>query len=155
MYNDAKEFFIHSTTAIIVAIFGILMLCFAFSVWTRLDELFVRVKTSTKEGPIIVFIALAVLFVVFGIIVALYSFDQVYTSRFTEQVVVFVANAMWPILFAIMILDLGLVVTQYLSKKTIRIRNITGSLYILSAGVVITAFLDFFMEYTGIYPVGT
>lgn len=138
-----------------MAIFGILMLCFAFSVWTKVDELVTRLRTSAKEGPMIVFIALAVLFVVFGIIVALYSFDQVYTSRFTEQVVVFVANALWPVLFAIMILDLGLVVSQYLAKKTFRIRNITGSLYVLSAGVVITAFLDFFMEYTGIYPVGT
>lgn len=85
----------------------------------------------------------------------LYSFNQIYITRFTEQVLVFVDNSVWPFIFAIMVLDLGIIVTEYLFKKTVRVRILAGMLFIISAGVVISSFLDFFMEYTGIYPAGT
>lgn len=39
----------------------------------------------------ILFVALAIVFFIVGIVVGLYSLNEVYTTRFTEEVIVFFA----------------------------------------------------------------
>lgn len=151
VYDTMKDLLFHSTTIFIGLIIGVLLLCYSFSIYTKIDELLVSIHDSPNKGAIMLFVVLAILSLVFGIIVAIYALDDTYTTRLTEKVILFVANLTWPVVFALMLLNFGFVATQYLSNKTIRFRNIAASLYIASAGLLITAFLDYFMEYTQMY----
>ena len=65
------------------------------------------------------------------------------------------ANALWPILFAIMVYHFGSVLTGYLSHGSIRFSSIVGCLYIVGAGLIFTAFIDFLLVYTNVYASGT
>jgi uncharacterized membrane protein len=44
LYEEVKDFIVHSTSIIIMMILGVLVLCYAFSVWTKLDEFLIRLR---------------------------------------------------------------------------------------------------------------
>jgi len=153
--NDLEEFFLMSTGTLILFIVGALVLIYSYDIVDRLNNSLKRLVNNAKGTSGLVFIIVAAILIVVALVMGFYSLDTVYTYRDTQRVLVFIANALWPFLFAFMVYYFGSVFVGYLSDGHVRYGSIVGCLYIVGAGLIITGFVDFLLDYTDVYSSST
>lgn len=150
--DSVDKFFLGSTTLFIFLAMGVLIMLYAYSLDEKIRGGLHHFMDRVRAGSIIiVFVIAAVLLFLFGIILGVYSMDDIYTTRTTERVLVFIANGMWPALFGIMMYLFGVLVDGYMSRRSIRYLSIIGCLNVLAIGLIMTGALDYLIGYTGLF----
>ena len=155
MASDLEDYFLRSTGTLILFIVGAVVLIYSYDIVDRLNNALKRLVNNAKGTSGLVFIIVAAVLVIAAIVMGFYSLDTVYTYRDTQRVLVFIANALWPFLFAFMVYHFGSVFVGYVSDGHVRFGSIVGCLYIVGAGLIITGFVDFLLDYTEVYSVNT
>lgn len=148
--EDLQTFFLSSTSLIITAILGMLIIFYSYDTLSYLHAKLKGLRSSVKTGLFILTVTAAALFVALAFILGIYSLDQIYTYRMSQRILVFCANALWPAFFALMTIHFGLFMTVFLSKGSVKYTSIVGCLYIVASGLIATGVLDFLLIYTSV-----
>ncbi len=153
--SDLENFFLISTGVLIVFIVGSLIICYAYDIADRLNDALRRLVNNSKGASGLMFILVAGVLFMVGIVMGFYALDTIYTYRDTQKIILFIANALWPCLFALMVYHFGSVLNGYTSDGYVRFGSIVGCLYIVGAGLMITGLADFLLIYTEVYSNAT
>ncbi|MFA6869515.1 MAG: DUF373 family protein [Methanomethylophilus sp.] len=152
--DDLINWFLGSTTSIIMFIIGMLMLLYSYNMFERGRAQADKWAARAKAGSLsVIFLIASALFVMFGFVVGGYSLNDIHTTSTAQTVSWFIYNSIWLILFGIMFYLTGDMLDRYFSNKKVKYRTITYCLDILAAGLLITAFLDLLQSYMGLYHV--
>lgn len=95
----------------------------------------------------VVFALISLVFVLAGLIVGYLSLGDVYIPAFFEGFLWFVSNALWMMIFALLIYQVGDLIDTYLLTKKIKMSFIIGSINIVSMGLIATGALDLLLAY--------
>lgn len=136
------------TTPLVAFLGGFFALLYAYNtsewaaVWSK------KWSARIKGGSVtVVFTLVAWIFVLSGIIIGYLSLNEIYISSFYRGAIWFVSNALWMMIFALLIYHVGDLVDTYLSTKTIKMSFIVGSINIVSIGLIATGSLDLVLGY--------
>ncbi|MDD4668341.1 MAG: DUF373 family protein [Candidatus Methanomethylophilus sp.] len=152
--DDLINWFLGSTTSIIMFIIGMLMLLYSYNMFERGRAQADKWAARAKAGSLsVIFLIASALFVMFGFVVGGYSLNDIHTTSTAQTVSWFIYNSIWLILFGIMFYLTGDMLDRYFSNKKVKYSTITYCLDILAAGLLITAFLDLLQSYMGLYHV--
>ncbi|MBE6527497.1 MAG: DUF373 family protein [Thermoplasmata archaeon] len=149
--TDLENFFLISTGTLILFIVGAMVLVYSYDIIDRINNVLKRLVNNSKDASGLVFVIVAAILVVVSIVMGIYSLDTVYTYRDTQRIILFIANALWPFLFALMVYHFGAVLNGYLNEGYVRFGSIVGCLYIVGAGLLLTGIADFLLVYTDVY----
>lgn len=136
------------TTPVVVFMIGMFIILYGnnMSEWMAIW----RSKWSTriKSGSVTVtFFLIASLFALLGVIVGYLSLGDIYISSFFKGALWFISNALWMMIFALLIYQVGDLVDMYLSTQKIKLSFIIGSINIVAMGLIFTGALDILLAY--------
>ncbi|MDD2626602.1 MAG: DUF373 family protein [Candidatus Methanomethylophilus sp.] len=138
--DDLINWFLGSTTSIIMFIIGMLMLLYSYNMFERGRAQADKWAARAKAGSLsVIFLIASALFVMFGFVVGGYSLNDIHTTSTAQTVSWFIYNSIWLILFGIMFYLTGDMLDRYFSNKKVKYSTITYCLDILAAGLLITA----------------
>ncbi len=153
-YPNLNTFFLNSTTLILVGVLGIIITMYAYSFPEWVAGKLKYLRHGFKDTATIGALVFCALFFALAVILGVYSLDSVYTYRTVQKVILFCANAIWPVLFMLMTINFAIVISG-LSRGKVRYNNIVGCLYIVGIGMFATAFADYLLEYVGVISLNT
>ncbi len=153
-YPDLHDFFVNSTTLILVGALGIIVTMYAYSFPEWVASKLKYLRNGFRDTATIGAIVFCALFFALAVIMGVYSLDSVYTYRTVQKIILFCANAIWPVLFMLMTINFAVVISG-LSRGKVRYNNIVGCLYIVGIGMFATAFADYLLEYVGVISLNT
>jgi len=136
------------TTPMVVLVIGVFILLYGYN---TSDVLYVwggRWVSKVRNGSVTaVFFLISLLFVVLGLIIGYLSLGELYTPTFIQETLWFISNALWMILFAFLIYNVGDLVDMYISTRRIKLSFIIGSINLVAIGLIATAALDILLAY--------
>ncbi len=151
---DLTDWFLASTTTIIIFMIGLLLLLYSYNMFERGREWSHKWMVRAKAGSLtVIFMLAAVIFILFGFIVGIYSLNEVHTTNISGEIAWFTYNATWLIIFGFMFYLTGDVLDRYLNNRQIKYSSIIYCLDLLAGGLMITAFLDLLLSYLHVYQV--
>jgi putative membrane protein len=140
------------TTPSITFLIGMLFILYAYNVQDWLSRWKSKWISRIKRGSVsVTFVLISSLFFISGLIVGYLSLGDVYSVSMLQSIVWFGSNALWPILFAILVYQVGDLFDMYLSTHTIKLSFIVGSINIVAIGLLLTGVIDIVLEY---YDIG-
>ncbi|MCL2295999.1 MAG: DUF373 family protein [Methanomassiliicoccaceae archaeon] len=147
-YMNGNSSFSNVTTPLVVFLIGLFLLVYGyntpelFSVWSK------NWISGIKNGSVtITFFLVSLLFLVVGCIVGYLSLEELYIPTFMHGVLWFASNAMWLMIFAVLIYQIGDLVDMYISTKRIKLSFIIGSINLVAIGLIATGALDILLAY--------
>lgn len=144
------------TSFFVIFLIGLTFVLYAYNIEDKYANWRTKWVSRMKRGSVTVTFALiSVIFVLTGVVLGYYSMSAVYLTGFTQAVVWFLYNALWLVIFAVLIYMVGGFVDGYISTKTIKLSFIVGSLNMLSTGLLVTGALDILISYMGINSVNS
>ncbi|MCQ2079838.1 MAG: DUF373 family protein [archaeon] len=145
-------FIANTTTIFIFFVVGLLMAFYAYNLEERISNQWNAWKNRASRGSITtVFFAASALVIVVGIVVSIYSLNDVYTTRDTQVVLLFLVYFLWFFLFSILIYISGIILDGYLNSRTVKYTYITLILNIVSVGLIVNGGLDILIDYVGLH----
>ncbi|AIZ56363.1 hypothetical protein Mpt1_c04710 [Candidatus Methanoplasma termitum] len=136
------------TTPMVFFLIGAFIVLYGYNVAEWVSSRRVKWIDRIRSGSVsFTFIFLALLFVIVGLVAGYLSLNELYVPTILEGGLWFISNALWFIIFAILIYQVGDLVDTYLSTKKIKISFIIGSINIVAIGLIITGALDIILAY--------
>lgn len=137
-----------ATTPLVVFFIGILFILYAYNfndgivIWKN------KWVSRIKRGSVTVtFSLVAFLFFVSALVVGFYSTNDMYYTNILQPLLWFLSNALWLMVFAILIYQIGDLIDRYISTKTIKLSFIVGSINIVAIGLIMMGSLDVLLSY--------
>lgn len=153
-YSDPKDWFLASTTAVIIFILGLLLMIYSYNLPERTRDWVDKWASRARHGSLtVIFLIAAAVFVIFGIFVGYYALTDVHTTNVFQEGVWFLSNALWLVLFGLMFYMVGDLLDRYLNEKRVKYTFITNCIDIVAIGLLITAALDFIITSLGFYHI--
>ena len=147
-YMNDDTSFSSVTTPLVVFLIGIVIILYGYNTPELLSRWSGSLKSRIKSGSVTVtFYLVSVLFVLVGIIVGYLSLKEVYISSFLQGALWFISNALWLMIFAVLIYQVGDLVDMYISTKRIKLSFIIGSINLVAVGLIATGALDIILAY--------
>ncbi|WP_400208616.1 DUF373 family protein [Methanomethylophilus alvi] len=142
--DDLSDFFISSTTLFIVFFIGVMLALYSYSVDERLRRAKDKWAERAKRGSVTVIFSIGGLaLMAIGVVIGFISLTDYYTTRTLQRLVLFVCNALWPVLFGIILIMGGTLLDRYMNSHVIKYRFITHCLDIVAIGMLLTGAFDF------------
>jgi putative membrane protein len=140
------------TTPLIAFLIGMLFILYAYSIQDWFSKWKTKWVSRIKRGSVsVTFVLISSLFFVSGLIIGYLSLGDVYSVSLVQSAAWFGSNALWLIIFAILVYQVGDLFDKYLSTRTIKLSFIVGSINIVAIGLLVTGVLDIILQY---YDVG-
>ncbi|MDR3283477.1 MAG: DUF373 family protein [Candidatus Methanoplasma sp.] len=135
-----------ATTPLMAFLIGALFILYAYNMQERFLKWKNKWVARVKRGSVTAtFMLVSSLFAISGVIIGYFSLDGVYSPSIIQSTVLFASNALWPLLFAVLVYLVGDLLDVYFSTRTIKLSFIVGSINIMSIGLIITSILDFIL----------
>ncbi|MCQ2070649.1 MAG: DUF373 family protein, partial [archaeon] len=152
--QGVRDFLDHTTTTILVFIVGFILYAYSNDVSSKWHENVEKWKNRWKVGSLsLVFDIAAMMVILFGVVVGVYSVRELYLVTYFEVFAVFLANLLWFGIFSVMLVLMGWLLDNYFNNHTIKYSFITTCLNLLATGLVITGAVDFIVNYIGLRTV--
>jgi len=147
-YMNNDGLFSGITTPLVGFLIGILIMMYGYNTQELLSVWSSNWKLRIKSGSVTVtFVLVSILFVMVGIIVGYLSLKELYISSFLHGALWFGSNALWLMIFAVLIYQVGDLVDMYITTKRIKLSFIIGSINLVAIGLIATGSLDIVLSY--------
>lgn len=151
MADTLSDFFISSTTLFISLAIGVMLALYSYDVGDRIRRVKDRWVGMAKRGSVTIIFTIGGLAVMaIGLIFGFISLSDYYTTRTLQRLALFVYNALWPVLFGIIIILAGSLLDRYMNSHVIKYRFITNFLDVVAVGMLLTGALDFVISNLGL-----
>ncbi|MDR3075616.1 MAG: DUF373 family protein [Candidatus Methanoplasma sp.] len=138
------------TTPIVVFLIGAFILLYGYNTSEWISVWKTKWTARIKGGSITVSFALiSLLFVLAGLMIGYLSLGDVYIPSFFHGLLWFISNALWMMIFALLMYLVGDMADTYISEKKIKFSFIIGSINIVALGLIATGSLDVLLSYVG------
>ena len=136
------------TTPIVVFLVGVVILLYAYNVSEWASAWSTKWLSRIRRGSVTVaFVLISLLFVMAAMIVGYLSLGEVYIPSLFHGFLWFISNALWLMIFAILVYQIGDLVDIFISKKRIKLSFIIGSMTLVAIGLISTGALDILLAY--------
>jgi len=140
--------FSNVTTPLVVFLIGIFIMLYGYNTPELLSVWSNKWVSGIKSGSVTVtFFLVSLLFVFLGLVVGYLSLSELYIPSFLQGALWFVSNALWLMIFAVLIYQIGDLVDMYVSTKRIKLSFIIGSINLVAIGLITTGALDIVLAY--------
>jgi putative membrane protein len=138
----------NATTPFVFFLIGAFIMIYGYNLAEWLAVRRVKWTERIRTGSLSVSSFLvSLLFVFLGIIMGYLSLSDLYIPSIYGGVLWFISNALWLLIFALLIYQVGDLVDIYISTKKIKLSFIIGSINIVAIGLIATGTLDILLGY--------
>lgn len=138
------------TTLITVLVLGLAVLLYAYSMVDRVLNLVSDWSAHIHSGNIAAtFSLLSVSMFLIGVFLGINAIKSIVDNSLVYMVLIFVSNAMWPIVFGVFLSDLGIVLNGYISEKKVSRSFMIGTITVFGLAFIVQGVLDFMRNYLG------
>ncbi|MCK9322606.1 MAG: DUF373 family protein, partial [Candidatus Methanomethylophilaceae archaeon] len=135
--------FSNVTTPMVVLLIGFVFLLYAYNLEDSLSRWKTKWTSRLRNGSITVtFLLVSILFLLSGLVIGWYSLEQVYTTNILQEIIWFVSNALWFMIFGILIYKTGDLIDRYISTKKLNMSFVFVSINVVAMGLIATGSLD-------------
>ncbi len=135
--------FSNVTTPMVVLLIGFVFLLYAYNLEDSLSRWKTKWTSRIRNGSITVtFLLVSILFMLSGLVIGWYSLEQVYTTSILQEIIWFVSNALWFMIFGILIYKTGDLIDRYISTKKLNMSFVFVSINVVAIGLIATGSLD-------------
>lgn len=139
--------------SLMILIIGSALLIYGYSALSQISKRISKWLFGIKSGSIVVtFVFIAIALVGSGIVLGALSVQNTYAPTLYQVFLRFGAAAFWPIIFGFLFVMVGSFLNEYISKGSVRLSFIIGSINLLAVGMVLTGAFDLMMYYVDIGP---
>lgn len=139
--------------SLMVMIVGLALLIYGYSAITKVTKWLSKWLSGLRSGSVLITFALISISLIFsGIVLGALTVQNSYSPTPYQMTLRFGAAAIWPIIFGFLFFALGSFINEYLSKGSVRLSFIIGSINILAVGMVVMGAFDLMMTYVDIGP---
>jgi putative membrane protein len=136
------------TTPLVFLLIGMFIMLYAYNISEWLHVWRTKLMVSIRSGSVTVSFGLvSLLFLLIGLIVGYLSLGDLYIPSLLAGALWFVYNALWLMIFAVLIYQVGDLVDIYISTKKIKLSFIIGSMNLVALGLIATGTLDIILAY--------
>lgn len=148
--TGSENYLFSLSAPIVVFVLGSMLMLYAYNMVERIMDYTSNWNKYIHSGNVtITFTILSVSLFVIGLVMGIYSVRTILSTSLIYIALTFIANAMWPIVFAVLFNNFGKMVETYISKKQIARSFMIGTISFLGIVFVIQGGLDFIMYYAG------
>jgi len=138
------------SSPIVIMILGGMILLYAFNVMDVVVDYITSWSRYVRSGNIMAaFTVLAIALSICGIVLGAYAVRSDMDNSIFYILLLFVINAMWPIVFAHFMKDFGKMLNDYISTKKVARSFMVGTINTFGVAFVIQGGLDFIRNYMG------
>ncbi|MGI6493471.1 MAG: DUF373 family protein [Candidatus Methanomethylophilaceae archaeon] len=150
IYVGDQIFLYDLTTPITGLVVGVTILLYAYSMVDRLLDKVGNWTAHISSGNIAAtFSLLSVSMFLIGIFLGANSIKSIVDNNLVYLILIFVSNAMWPIVFGVFLADLGVVLNDYINEKKVSRSFMIGTITVFGLALIIQGVLDFMRNYLG------
>ena len=150
-YGLDADSFSRISGSLIVLVIGAILLVYGYSLVDKVSRWLSRWAANLRSGSVVItFSLISLSLVASGLILGVLTVQNYYAPTPFQMILRFCAVATWPIVFSILVFSVGSFINEYLSKGSIKLSFITGSINFLGIGMVITGAIDLMMSYISI-----
>ncbi|MDI9378648.1 MAG: DUF373 family protein [Candidatus Thermoplasmatota archaeon] len=150
IYVGDQIFLYDLTTPIAGLVVGVTILLYAYSMVDRLLDKVGNWTARISSGNIAAtFSLLSVSMFLIGIFLGANSIKSIVDNNLVYLILIFVSNAMWPIVFGVFLADLGVVLNDYINEKKVSRSFMIGTITVFGLALIIQGVLDFMRNYLG------
>ncbi|MDD4185321.1 MAG: DUF373 family protein [Candidatus Methanomethylophilaceae archaeon] len=150
IYVGNKIFLYDLATPITGLVVGSTILMYAYSMVDRLlDKVGVWTAHVSSGNIAATFSLLSVSMFLIGIFLGANSIKSIVDNNIVYLVLIFVSNALWPIVFGVFLADLGVVLNSYINEKKVSRSFMIGTITVFGLAFIIQGVLDFMRNYLG------
>ena len=150
IYVGNKIFLYDLATPITGLVVGSTILMYAYSMVDRLlDKVGVWTAHVSSGNIAATFSLLSVSMFLIGIFLGANSIKSIVDNNIVYLVLIFVSNALWPIVFGVFLADLGVVLNSYINEKKVSRSFMIGTITVFGLALIIQGVLDFMRNYLG------
>ncbi|MDR2698717.1 MAG: DUF373 family protein [Candidatus Methanoplasma sp.] len=136
------------TTPLVTLLIGIFIILYGYNTSEWVSAWSTKWASRIKSGSVTVtFVLISLLFVLVGLIVGYLSLGELYIPSFLQGALWFISNALWLMIFALLIYQIGDLVDMYISTHRIKLSFIIGSINVVAIGLIATGALDILLAY--------
>ena len=147
-YMNGSSSFSNVTTPLVGFLIGCFLMLYGYNAPELISIWSSNWKARIKSGSVTVtFFLVSLLFALVGVIVGYLSLKDVYILSFLHGTLWFASNALWLLIFAVLIYQVGDLVDMYISTKRIKLSFIIGSINLVAIGLIATGALDILLAY--------
>ncbi|NLN71451.1 MAG: DUF373 family protein [Thermoplasmatales archaeon] len=138
------------TAPIVGLVMGLMILLYAYSMVDRLLDKISNWTAHVSSGNIAAtFSLLSVSAIMIGIFLGANSIRAIVDNNLVYLVLIFMSNALWPVVFGVFLADLGVVLNKYISEKKVSRSFMIGTITVFGLALIIQGVLDFMRNYLG------
>ncbi|MDD4244907.1 MAG: DUF373 family protein [Candidatus Methanomethylophilaceae archaeon] len=150
IYVGNQIFLYDLTTPIAALVVGVTVLLYAYSMVDRLLDKVGNWTAHISSGNIAAtFSLLSVSMFLIGIFLGANSIKSIVDNNLVYLILIFVSNALWPIVFGVFLADLGVVLNGYINEKKVSRSFMIGTITVFGLALIIQGVLDFMRNYLG------
>jgi len=150
IYVGDQIFLYDLTTPIVGLVVGVTILLYAYSMVDRLLDKVGNWTARISSGNIAAtFSLLSVSMFLIGIFLGANSIKSIVDNNLVYLILIFVSNAMWPIVFGVFLADLGVILNDYINEKKVSRSFMIGTITVFGLALIIQGVLDFMRNYLG------
>ena len=150
-YGLDADSFSRISGSLIVLVIGAILLVYGYSLVDKVSRWLSRWAANLRSGSVVItFSLISLSLVASGLILGVLTVQNYYAPTPFQMILRFCAVATWPIVFSILVFYVGSFINEYLSKGSIKLSFITGSINFLGIGMVVTGAIDLMMSYISI-----
>ncbi|MDR1954748.1 MAG: DUF373 family protein [Candidatus Methanoplasma sp.] len=147
-YMGEGTSFSNITTAFVIFLIGVFVLLYAYNAPDYIALWRTKLVAGIRGGSVIVpFGLVSMIFVVVGLIIGYLSLENIYIPSLYLSALWFVSNALWLMIFALLVYRVGDLADMYISTKRIKLSFIIGSINLVALGLIATGTLDVILTY--------
>ena len=137
------------TTPFVVFLIGFFIILYGYNTVEWLSVWSTKWRARVRSGSVTVtFVLISLLFILLGLIVGYLSLGDLYIPSIPLGALWFISNALWLMIFALLIYQIGDLVDMYIATKRIKLSFIVGSINLVGIGLIATAALDIILAYS-------
>ena len=136
------------TAPLIALLIGLFLLLYGYNVPEWLTIWRKKWMARIRAGSVTVsFGLISIVFFLVGLIVGYLSLSDIYIPSIPLGILWFVSNALWLVIFSLLIYQVGDLVDIYITTKKIKLSFIFGSINLVAIGLIATGALDIVLAY--------
>lgn len=138
------------STPFVGLLISLAILLYAFSTIDKLGEFVGGWAGNVKSGNIsAVFTLFSILLMTLGIAMGLYIVATMVDNNPISMLMAFISNALWPVIFSILVNDLGMLLNDYITQQKIPRSFMIGTIMVFGTAFIIQGVLDYARNYFG------
>lgn len=139
--------------SMMIMIIGLTLLVYGYSAITKTSRVLSRWLSGLRSGSVVItFTLISISLILSGLVIGALTVQNSYAPTAYQMFLRFGAAATWPIIFGFLFFMMGSFINEYITKGSVRLSFIIGSINMLGVGMVAIGAFDLMMIYVNIGP---